>query len=77
MELINVIVAAVAAYAFGAVWYMSLSKQWITASGVACDANGKPANKSVTPFILSADRDAGCRWHDAAHVWDGRHRHRG
>lgn len=53
MELVNVIVAAAAAYAFGAFWYMTLSRQWVAASGVACDANGRPANKSVTPFILS------------------------
>lgn len=53
MELINVIVAAAAAYAFGAFWYMTLSNQWIAASGVAVDANGRPANKSVMPFILS------------------------
>ena len=54
MELINVIAAAAAAYAFGAFWYMTLSRQWIAASGVACDADGKPANKSMMPFILSA-----------------------
>lgn len=54
MELINVIAAAAAAYAFGAFWYMTLSRQWIAASGVACDADGKPANKSMIPFILSA-----------------------
>lgn len=53
MELVNVIVAAAAAYAFGVFWYMTLSRQWVAASGVACDANGRPANKSVTPFILS------------------------
>ena len=52
--MLAVIVAAAAAYAFGAAWYMTLSKQWIAASGIACDADGKPANKSVTPFILSA-----------------------
>jgi hypothetical protein len=54
MSLLSVLVAAAAAYALGAVWYMSLSARWIAAAGVACDANGKPANKSVTPFILSA-----------------------
>ncbi|MCB2137191.1 MAG: DUF1761 domain-containing protein [Rhodobacteraceae bacterium] len=54
MELVNVLVAAAAAYAFGAVWYMSLAKQWVAASGVACDADGKPANKSKAPFVISA-----------------------
>ncbi len=53
MELLNVIAAAAAAYAFGAFWYMTLSKQWVAASGVACGADGKPLNKSMTPFILS------------------------
>lgn len=54
MELINVIVAAVAAYAFGAFWYMSLAKKWVVASGVACDTNGKPLNPSKAPFVISA-----------------------
>jgi hypothetical protein len=34
MEFLNVIVAAVAAFAFGAVWYMSMSKPWMAAAGV-------------------------------------------
>ena len=54
MELLNVIVAAAAAYAFGAVWYMTLSRQWIAAAGLAVGADGKPANKSMTPFIIAA-----------------------
>ncbi|MGB3177778.1 MAG: DUF1761 domain-containing protein [Albidovulum sp.] len=54
MEFINVIAAAVAAYAFGAVWYMSLAKPWVAASGIACDESGQPLNKSPAPFIISA-----------------------
>ncbi|MFZ1725947.1 MAG: DUF1761 domain-containing protein [Albidovulum sp.] len=54
MEVINTVVAAAAAYAFGAFWYMSLAKKWVAASGVACDANGKPANPSKAPFVISA-----------------------
>lgn len=53
MELLNVIVAAAAGFGFGAVWYMTLSKPWIEASGIECDENGKPVNQSATPFILS------------------------
>jgi Protein of unknown function (DUF1761) len=34
MEFLNVIAAAVAAFAFGAVWYIALSKPWLAASGV-------------------------------------------
>ncbi len=53
MELFNVIVAAAAGYAFGAFWYMKWAKEWIAATGIAVDADGKPANKSVTPFIMA------------------------
>ncbi|TAG17876.1 MAG: DUF1761 domain-containing protein [Rhodobacterales bacterium] len=34
MEFLNVIAAAVAAFAFGAVWYIAMSKPWMAASGV-------------------------------------------
>lgn len=53
MDFLSVIVAAVAAFAFGAVWYMSLSAQWIRASGVAVGPDGKPANStSKMPFVI-------------------------
>ena len=53
MEILNVIVAALAAFAFGAVWYMSMSKAWIAAAEVSVDANGKPqGNGSVMPFVV-------------------------
>ncbi len=54
MEFIAVIVAAIAAYAFGAIWYMSLAKPWMAAAGVAADENGKPVNGSnPAPYIIS------------------------
>ena len=53
MEIISVIVAAVGGFAFGAAWYMALSKQWVAASGIEVDENGRPANQSKTPFILA------------------------
>lgn len=53
MEIISVIAAAVAGHAFGAAWYMALSKQWVAASGIEVDENGQPANQSKTPFILA------------------------
>lgn len=54
MTLISVLVAALAAYAFGAVWYMALAKPWMAASGVAVGDNGKPANQSdPVPYIVS------------------------
>ncbi|HEX9858248.1 MAG TPA: DUF1761 domain-containing protein [Paracoccaceae bacterium] len=54
MAFLAVLVAAAVGYGFGALWYTTLSRQWIAASGVASDTEGKPLNKSITPFILSA-----------------------
>lgn len=52
---LTVIAAAAAAWIFGAGYYMALSKPWIAASGVAVDANGRPAGgRSPLPFVLSA-----------------------
>ncbi|QYK41968.1 MAG: DUF1761 domain-containing protein [Paracoccaceae bacterium] len=55
MGILSVLLAAAAAWILGAVWYMALSKQWIAASGVPVDAQGKPAGgMNPLPFILSA-----------------------
>ena len=54
MEIINVLVAAVAAYAFGAAWYMALSKPWMEAAGVEAGPDGRPANGAgVLPYIIA------------------------
>lgn len=53
-EMIAVLVAALGGWLFGAGWYMALSKPWLAASGVECDANGNPVNTSILPYILSA-----------------------
>ncbi|MBC6408379.1 MAG: hypothetical protein GDA40_09860 [Rhodobacteraceae bacterium] len=34
MEILRVVLAAAAAYAFGAVWYMLWAKPWVAAAGV-------------------------------------------
>jgi hypothetical protein len=53
MEFLNVIAAAVGAFAFGAVWYMSMSKPWIKAAGIAVDAQGRPqGNGGPMPFVI-------------------------
>lgn len=53
MEFLNVIAAALGAFAFGAVWYMSMSGPWIRASGVPVDAAGKPkGNGGAVPFVV-------------------------
>ncbi len=53
MEYLNVIAAAVAAFAFGAVWYIAMSKPWVKAAGIAVDAQGRPqGNGSPLPFVI-------------------------
>ena len=52
MELVNVLVAGVAGFAFGAVWYTLLGSTWAQLSGVPLDDNGLPANRSnPLPYI--------------------------
>ena len=46
MEFLNVLAAAVAAFAFGSVWYMALADRWMEASGVPIGDDGRPANSS-------------------------------
>ena len=54
MGLISVIVAAFAAFVFGAVYYMVLAKPWMAAAGIAVGPDGKPANNvGPTPYIVS------------------------
>lgn len=53
MGFVVVVIAAVAAFAFSAVWYMSMSRAWIAAAGVPVDANGRPqGNGSMAPFAI-------------------------
>lgn len=53
MGFVAVIVAAVAGWAFGAAWYMTLSKPWVAAANIAVDDNGRPLNDTPLPYILS------------------------
>ncbi|MFQ5437892.1 MAG: DUF1761 domain-containing protein [Paracoccaceae bacterium] len=43
MQYLGVIVAALGAYAFGAVWYIAVRKQWMEAAGVEAGPDGRPA----------------------------------
>lgn len=45
---IAILVAAVAGFAFGAVWYMALAKPWMAAAGLAERPKPKPA-----PFLIA------------------------
>ncbi|CUI40146.1 DUF1761 domain-containing protein [Cognatishimia activa] len=54
MGILNVLAAAVAAYIFGAIWYMTLAKPWMSASGVEVGEDGRPANSTdKVPYIVS------------------------
>ena len=55
MGFLSVGLAAAAAWIFGAVYYMLLSKPWIKAAGVRVDEKGRPAGgMNPLPFVLSA-----------------------
>ena len=47
MNYLAILIAAVAAFAWGAAYYMTLSKQWLAAVGRV------EPNKSATPFVIS------------------------
>ena len=47
MNYLAILIAALAAYAWGAAYYMTLSKQWLAAVELA------EAKRSATPFVLS------------------------
>ena len=58
MEYLAVLVAAIAAYAFGSVWYMALAEPWMQAAGIKKGANGRPDNGAgamvyITAFIAT------------------------
>lgn len=50
MEFSNVLAAAVAGFAFGAAWYMSLAKPWKAATGMTDEAMQSAGAK---PYIIS------------------------
>lgn len=58
VNFIAIVVAAVAAWVFGAVYYGGLGKRWVAALGTSMEAMkaqnaGKSAATKATPFILS------------------------
>jgi hypothetical protein len=53
MGAIAVIVAALAGFAMGAVWYMALAKPWMAAAGLTADENGKPQGATAMPFVVA------------------------
>ncbi|MFK7836985.1 MAG: DUF1761 domain-containing protein [Sulfitobacter sp.] len=53
MGLFSVIAAAIAGFAFGAVWYMSLQRPWVETSGIEVNEKGQPTDASAMPFVLA------------------------
>ncbi len=54
MEIVKVVVAALAGFAVGAAWYMTLAKPWMKAAGIPMTPEGKPkGNGSPMPFVVS------------------------
>lgn len=54
MSTLAVIIAGVASFMFGAVWYSVLAKPWMEASGVVLNEDGVPANRSdPLPYITA------------------------
>lgn len=54
MGFLSVILAGVAGFVFGGIWYTVLAQKWMSASGVPLGADGQPANrKDPIPYITS------------------------
>jgi hypothetical protein len=49
---LSVLVAAIAGFAFGAAWYISLSKPWMAAARID-PAKAAQSGRSIEPFIVS------------------------
>ncbi len=53
MEIFNVLAAAIGAFAFGAVWYMSVGTAWMAAAGLTPGPDGRPSNgSSPMPYLV-------------------------
>lgn len=53
-SLVTILVATVAAWVFGAVWYGVLGKQWMAAAGLTEDQiKGESGRPSPVPFVIS------------------------
>lgn len=52
LNYLAVIVAAIAGFVFGAVYYVALAKPWMAAIGFTKNSMAK--NKSTTPFVVAA-----------------------
>ncbi|CUK09790.1 hypothetical protein PH7735_03415 [Shimia thalassica] len=53
MSFLAVLAAGLSSYIFGAIWYMSLSRPWMTAAGIEAQEDGKPPNGGPVPYIVA------------------------
>lgn len=54
MQNLGILLAALAAYGFGAVWYMMLARHWVRAAGIPTDDSGQPINKGAPlPYVIA------------------------
>jgi hypothetical protein len=53
VNLVSVLVAAIASFAFGAVWYMSLGKQWMAALGKTEEQLMPGGKQDPMPYIIT------------------------
>ncbi len=54
MGILDVGIAALVGFAFGAAWYMSLAKPWMRAAGIEVGADGRPQRKpAILPFAIA------------------------
>lgn len=54
MGVLSVIVAALAGFGVGAVWYIGLSRPWMAAAGLRMGADGRPeGGSSPLPFVVA------------------------
>ena len=54
MRYLAVLVAAVAGFAFGAVWYMVLQKPWMESANIKMGEDEKPEGDSPLPYVMAA-----------------------
>ncbi|QJF49697.1 DUF1761 domain-containing protein [Roseobacter ponti] len=54
MGIFSVVIAGIAGFIFGALWYTVFAERWMKASGVPLDGQGVPANrKDPVPYVTS------------------------
>lgn len=53
MGYLSVFIAAIAAFAFGAAWYIALAKPWTEAARIKVDENGRPVNDGPLPYVMA------------------------